>query len=311
MQPLSNMHKSGPLVSVITATYNRSNVLAYAIESLRRSTYQNWEHWIIGDACTDDTEEVVASFKDERIHFVNLEENFGEQSGPNNEGFRRSKGEYIAYLNHDDLWFPDHLEKGLEAIQKHNADQVANLVCAIEADDKPYLLGLPAAYGREPFHGMPASSWIVRRDLLETVGPWRFFKDTYAVPSQGLLFRAWKSGKKLVINPELTVVAVYSGKRKQAYARREYEINEYYFRQLEHHEKLRTALITEIALRNVAQLRYPRIRMTVMRLLKNLVIRLIFALKQNPYALLHMVYYRRKGGYIDFLRKNRGLKEKK
>ena len=74
------------LVSVIIATFNRSNVLKIALQTLRWQTYEHWEAWVIGDCCTDDTEAVVASFNDDRIHFYNLPENFGEQSGPNNEG---------------------------------------------------------------------------------------------------------------------------------------------------------------------------------------------------------------------------------
>ena len=86
-----------------------ANVLRLAIESVRWQTFSDWELWVIGDACTDDTAEVVASFADPRIHFFNLPANVGEQSGPNNEGFRRTRGRCVAYLNHDDLWFPDHL----------------------------------------------------------------------------------------------------------------------------------------------------------------------------------------------------------
>jgi glycosyltransferase involved in cell wall biosynthesis len=84
--------KKSPVVSVIMATYNRSNVLCYAIESVLWQTFKEWELWIVGDACTDDTATVVASFKDKRIHFVNLPVNTGEQSGPNNEGVKRSTG---------------------------------------------------------------------------------------------------------------------------------------------------------------------------------------------------------------------------
>jgi GT2 family glycosyltransferase len=84
-----------PLISIIMATYNRSNILAYTIQSVLWSTYKDWELLVVGDSCTDDTEEVVASFEDPRVSFINLERNFGEQSGPNNEGFRRARGRYI------------------------------------------------------------------------------------------------------------------------------------------------------------------------------------------------------------------------
>lgn len=104
-------------VSVIIATYNRSNVLVHTLRSLLRSTDTDWEALVIGDACTDDTAEVVASFDDPRITFTNLPRNIGEQSGPDNEGLRRATGRYIAHLDHDDLWFPDHLERAVGALR--------------------------------------------------------------------------------------------------------------------------------------------------------------------------------------------------
>ena len=95
-----------PLVSIVVATYNRAHVVAHAIASVRRSTVTDWELIVVGDRCTDDTEAVVAGFADPRITWVNLPENAGEQSGPNNEGIRRARGRYLALLNHDDLFFP-------------------------------------------------------------------------------------------------------------------------------------------------------------------------------------------------------------
>ena len=81
----------GPLTTKIVSghfhwTYNRSNVLRYAIESVLAQTVSDWEMIVIGDACTDDTAEVVESFGDGRIRFHNLDQNVGEQSGPNNVG---------------------------------------------------------------------------------------------------------------------------------------------------------------------------------------------------------------------------------
>jgi len=92
-----------PKVSIVVATFNRSNVLRHTIASVIESTFGDWEMIVVGDACTDDTESVVGSFGDSRISFVNLESNWGEQSKPNNEGFARSKGAFVAFLNHDDL----------------------------------------------------------------------------------------------------------------------------------------------------------------------------------------------------------------
>src|SRR5688572_8257735 len=77
---------TSPSISVVIATYNRSRMLAYAIESVLRQTFTDWELIVVGDACTDDTAEVVARYvaADPRVRFVNLERNWGEQSAPNN-----------------------------------------------------------------------------------------------------------------------------------------------------------------------------------------------------------------------------------
>ena len=62
-----------PVVSVVTATYNRSNVLRFAVESVRRQTLSDWEMWVVGDACTDDTADMIREIGDPRIRFVNLQ----------------------------------------------------------------------------------------------------------------------------------------------------------------------------------------------------------------------------------------------
>src|SRR5258707_8831106 len=69
-----------PLVSVIIATYNWSTVLRMAIHSVLWQTGQNFELLVIGDGCTDDSEDVVRSFGDARIHWHNLPVNSGNQS---------------------------------------------------------------------------------------------------------------------------------------------------------------------------------------------------------------------------------------
>ena len=95
-----------PSVSVITATYNWSSVLRYAIQSVLWQSLQDFEMLIIGDGCTDDSAEVVASFHDERLLWHNLPHNSGSQSVPNNLGLEMARAPFVAYLGHDDLWSP-------------------------------------------------------------------------------------------------------------------------------------------------------------------------------------------------------------
>ena len=113
-----------PLVSIILATYNRPETLRLAIASVLEQTLTDWELLVIGDACGAETAAVVEAAADPRIHYINLIRNVGEQSGPNNVGIARARGRHIAFLNHDDLWLPDHLQAALEWLQATGADLV-------------------------------------------------------------------------------------------------------------------------------------------------------------------------------------------
>jgi hypothetical protein len=110
-----------PLVTVIIPTYNYSSVLRHAIRSVLRQTYRNFELLVVGDGCTDDSEEVTASFHDPRVTWLNLEANVGSQAGPNNAGLERAAGRYVAYLGHDDLWHPWHLAATVGALEHAGA----------------------------------------------------------------------------------------------------------------------------------------------------------------------------------------------
>jgi glycosyltransferase involved in cell wall biosynthesis len=97
---------AAPTVSVIIATYNRSQTLRHAVQSVCNSSFSDWELIVVGDACTDDTAQCVSSFDDPRIRFVNLPSRCGHQAGPHNHGLALARGRYVAFLNHDDFYFP-------------------------------------------------------------------------------------------------------------------------------------------------------------------------------------------------------------
>ena len=90
-------HRS-PHVTVVIPTYNYAGVLEYSISSVLDQTFRDFELLVVGDGCTDDSERVVRSIGDARVQWVNLPRNTGHQTGPNNEGLRRARGEVIAYL---------------------------------------------------------------------------------------------------------------------------------------------------------------------------------------------------------------------
>ncbi len=105
------------MISIVTSTYNRAERLKRAIESVLAQTYPDWEMLIVDDGSTDNTEEVVRSFRDERLVYIKRDSNWGNDTRPKNDGVRASKGEYIALLDDDNEFRPDHLAVLLEAIE--------------------------------------------------------------------------------------------------------------------------------------------------------------------------------------------------
>jgi len=111
----SSFRTNGPLVSIIMCTYNRRAYLPAAIESILSQTYTNWELCLVCDGGTA-VDDLVEKFQDSRIKLTTLDKNMGK-SHASNQAFQVSKGEYIAYLDDDDIWYPDHLERLMFAVR--------------------------------------------------------------------------------------------------------------------------------------------------------------------------------------------------
>lgn len=108
------------LVSIIMPTYNCGAFIAETIRSVQAQTYTNWEIVIVDDCSTDDTKSVVYEFikNDDRVKYHCLEENSGAAVA-RTRAMTLAEGEYMAFLDSDDLWMPDKLEKQL-AFMKEN-----------------------------------------------------------------------------------------------------------------------------------------------------------------------------------------------
>ncbi len=197
------------------ATYNWSSVLPYSIGSVLRQTWADFELWVVGDACTDESEQVVRSIQDPRVHWHNLEVNFGQQGGPNNEGIRRARGEYIAYLGHDDLWLPHHLEALVPALEA-GADVAWGLVSLVLPDQTRVLRPLnPRKY--QPGMWIPPTGLVHRKDLAQKVGGWRSYRDITMDPEADLLQRMHEAGGSGRFVPRLTALKFPAVVRKNVY----------------------------------------------------------------------------------------------
>lgn len=128
------------LVSIITPTYNCGDYIEETIRSVINQTYVNWEMIIVDDVSTDDTEEIVKKYtnSDQRIKYYKLKINSGAAVA-RTKAIEMANGSYIAFLDSDDLWTRDKLEKQLNFMEENNI----NFSCTSyeQIDEKKRKLG--------------------------------------------------------------------------------------------------------------------------------------------------------------------------
>jgi glycosyltransferase involved in cell wall biosynthesis len=231
-----------PLVSVIIATYNWSSVLRYAIHTALWQTYSNIEVLVIGDACTDDSEGVAASFADPRVRWHNLTENSGSQAGPNSAGLELARGEYIAYLGHDDVWLPAHIAWLMEGVSATGSLLAQTLAEWIGPGGKYRGYGPP-----------PPSSLLHERQLGREIG-WRDYREIVEGPDYDFMRRAGEQTTMLTV-PVLTVFKFPSAWRKNSYIEKPSHEQAAYVRRIEHE---RGFIYRELAAIRLAELRHAR-----------------------------------------------------
>lgn len=110
------------LVSIITPSYNSAKYIAETIQSVQNQSYDNWEMIIIDDCSSDNTEEIVKEIQktDTRIHFFKLNQNSGSGIA-RNKGIEKASGDYMTFIDSDDIWFPKFIQNSIEAIQTSKA----------------------------------------------------------------------------------------------------------------------------------------------------------------------------------------------
>lgn len=101
------------LISIITPVYNSEKYIADTINSVLAQTYTNWEMLIADDCSSDNSAEIIKKYTDSRIKYFRLETNSGAAIA-RNKALEKAKGNYIAFLDSDDAWKPEKLEKQLK-----------------------------------------------------------------------------------------------------------------------------------------------------------------------------------------------------
>ena len=172
--------RRGPLVSVLLPTYNRRRYLPYALGSAVRQTYRNLEIFVVNDG-GHDVRDVVQSFDDPRISFIDRRENRGKPHSLN-EALARARGKYVAYLDDDDIYYPNHVQVLVDALEGPTDCQVAysdlyKTYCRVLSNGDREVLSKHVEISRDfdrflmlYFNHALHVSLMHRRDLLDRTG---------------------------------------------------------------------------------------------------------------------------------------------
>lgn len=237
-----------PRVTFIVATYRRPDALRCTLATLVMQTHPHWDALVIGDRCGPETEAAIRSVRDPRIAYYNLPSRFGEQSGPNSAGLRLATGDFVGFLNQDDLLLKDHLARALERLEARRGDlYFGRFANATRLEPTAAGLGVPGGASlpdggrvsevapvpagprvpvcaailparddlRElmtPDHNAfdPSSFWVVRRSFAEAVGPWRPAVSLRRTPLCDWLLRAWRLGGAFCFGDTVTGIRVWT-----------------------------------------------------------------------------------------------------
>jgi glycosyltransferase involved in cell wall biosynthesis len=212
------MSANAPVVTVIVPTYNGRDTLVHTLRSLLAQDFDDFEAWIVGDGCTDGSEEVVAEFNDARLHWINLPQNTGSQWRPNNEGLAHARGRYIAFLGHDDLWLPWHLSTLVFHAGKSGTDFLHDILVNIGPDGVLDVNGPPPRGTTYERYFCPPSSWLHRREVVAKVGPWRNPRELTWGTDYDYLRRVHLAGLRIEFVPSFGVVK-FPALRWRAYSK--------------------------------------------------------------------------------------------
>ncbi|MBN1796317.1 MAG: glycosyltransferase [Sedimentisphaerales bacterium] len=173
---------NGPVVTVLIPTYNRRRYLPLAVESVINQDYQNLEIFVMNDG-GEDVSDIIESFHEPRINFINGKENRGKPYRLN-QALAKAQGKYVCYLDDDDLFYRHHVSTLVDILENKTDCQLAysdlyKTYCRIEADGTRTPLSKKVEISRDfdqmfmfYFNHVLHVSLMHRRDLWDKVGPY-------------------------------------------------------------------------------------------------------------------------------------------
>lgn len=178
---LSFEYEQMPLISVVIPAYNAERTIKDTIQSVQQQTFSDFELIVIDNGSNDNTLKLIESIKDQRLKVFSYSQNV-RVCGARNRGTSHTTGEFIAFLDADDLWTPDKLELQLAALKQHPEAGVAySWTCFMDVNEQ----GEPASFHPSPcsyFQGNvykhlliqnflhSGSNTLIRKEVINAVG---------------------------------------------------------------------------------------------------------------------------------------------
>ena len=180
-----------PLVSVVVAAYNCEQYIRAALDSALAQDHPRVELIVVDDGSSDGTPAIVAGYPVRSIRQQN-----GGQGAAKNTGVEAATGDLIAFLDHDDIWFPSKLSRQVAALEALPAAD--GVLARLEVLLEPRVPHPPWLTRSREYPWFPPSSWLLRRTVFEKVGP---FDTESAVPDFDWMLRARDLGTSFEILP--------------------------------------------------------------------------------------------------------------
>jgi hypothetical protein len=181
-------------------------MLRCALQTALGQDFASIEVLVMGDACTDESAAIACGTGDARVRWINRTTRCGSQWGPNNDGIGQARGEYIAFLGHDDLWFPWHLRHLLSVVDRGRADLGHALVALLTPSGLLGVNAAPAKGERYATTFAPPSGWLVRRQVLVDLGGFRDQATLSRGTDYDLLRRIEHAGYRIGLSARLGVL---------------------------------------------------------------------------------------------------------
>lgn len=211
-------------ITCIIATYKRVDALKCTLQALQLQEHEHWTALVIGDCCGDETADTIRDLDDRRIKYYNFPARYGEQSGPNSFGLHLAEGDYLSFLNHDDIMLRDHLASSVASIREQHSDfhigksanatkltrQADGTIVPVFTETLPEYRDLYYLSLKDPWLFEPSSFYIFGRAYANQIGDWHHSSKLWRPPLRDWLMRAWRKGGRFSFGETITGIRFWT-----------------------------------------------------------------------------------------------------